>query len=282
VGELTAAETTTGPSHGRYASYRLRLTGAHGAIATGRLLRPREAGCYPGVVLQNGREEDSRVIDRLPIEFGDVVVVSLDYPAAMPGTIRLRDALLRADSLRGAARAIPAIFSLGAAYLAQRGDVDSTRIALAATSFAVPFASIAAAVDGRFKNLALIYGAGDLPGVLAANLATRPRLLRRPLAMLAMRPFREFAPERFIGFVAPRPVVMVNGIDDPQMPAEAVRALYDAAQEPKTLIWLRTGHLMPGDSTLIRTLIDTAFSRLPALHDAAAPGCGRTASTWTK
>ena len=60
---------------------------------------------------------------------------------------------------------------------------------------------------------------------------------------------------------------MVNGVDDAQMPVDAVQRLYDAAREPKSLVWLRTGHLMPTDSLLIRTLIDTAFARLPVLRD---------------
>lgn len=59
---------------------------------------------------------------------------------------------------------------------------------------------------------------------------------------------------------------MVNGVDDPQMPRAAVQALYDAAQEAKTLIWLHTGHLEPTDSALIRSLVDTALARLPVLH----------------
>jgi len=83
-----------------------------------------------------------------------------------------------------------------------------------------------------------------------------------------MHSFADFAPERFIGLVAPRPIVMVNGIDDPQMPVSAAEHLYDAAREPKTMIWLRTGHLMPTDSALIRSLIDTAFARLPVLRHA--------------
>ena len=53
--------------------------------------------------------------------------------------------------------------------------------------------------------------------------------------LLATRPFAEFAPERDIGRIAPRPIVMVNGIDDPQMPRRAVESLYDAARQPKTL-----------------------------------------------
>lgn len=275
AGTLVSAETSAARARGRYAAHQVRLTSSTGLVATGWLLRPRGGtGCYPAVLLQNGREENSGVIWRLPPDFGDVVVIALDYPAAVPMSIRLRDALLRGDALRRALGEIPPLFSLGAEYLARRADVDSTRLALAATSFAVPFASIAAAADQRFREVALIYGAGDLPSVLAANLALRPRWLRRPMAWLATRPFGELAPERFIGHIAPRPVVMVNGVDDPQMPNDAVRALYDAARAPKSITWLRTGHLMPTDSALIRRLVDTAFAKLAVLHAPAdARGC---------
>jgi hypothetical protein len=267
-GTLVTAETSDASARGRYAAQRVRLRSSTGLVATGRLLRPAGAlsGCYPAVLLQNGREENSGVIGRLPAEFGDAIVLALDYPAEIPYMMGLRDVVLRGDRLERAARKIPAIFSLGASYLAQRPDIDTARIALVATSFAVPFATIAAAADQRFRNVALIYGAGDLPSVVAANLAIRPRFLRRPAAWLATRPFVDFFPERFIGRIAPRPIVMINGVDDPQMPVEAVQRLYDAARLPKSLIWLRTGHLMPTDSALIRTLVDTALARLPVLH----------------
>lgn len=269
-GDLLAAESTLVGPRGRYGSMRVRLTSTTGLSTTGWIYHPRSArACYPAVLLQDGREEDSEVIRRLPADFGDVVVLSLDYPRAMPMRLELADVLEQRPRIERASRQIPALFSLGRQYLAQRGDVDSTRIAIAATSFAVPFASIAAAFDSSFRNVALVYGAGDLPQVIAANLTLRPRFLRRPLAWLATRPFAEFAPERFIGRVAPRPIIMVNGIDDPQMPVDAVKALYQAAEEPKSIVWLRTGHLMPTDSALIRSLVDTAFARIPILHEMA-------------
>jgi hypothetical protein len=52
------------------------------------------------------------------------------------------------------------------------------------------------------------------------------------------------------------------------MPREAVESLYHPAREPKTLIWLRTGHLLPTDTVLIRALVDTALTRLPILREA--------------
>lgn len=268
-GSLVRAETSFTGMRGRYASFRVTLRSGSGVVATGRLLQPARAsdgGRYPAVVLDDGRELNSGAIDYLPPDFGDVVVLSLDYPPELPYTIDLTALLARRDDIREAARRIPASFSLGAAYLARRADVDSTRMAIVATSFAVPFAVIAAASDERFRNVALIYGAGDLAGVVAANLAIEPRMLRRPIAWLATRPFARFEPERYAAAIAPRQVIMVNGVDDPQMPRAAVESLYHAAREPKSLIWLRTGHLMPGDTTLIHTLVDTAFARMPVLQ----------------
>jgi fermentation-respiration switch protein FrsA (DUF1100 family) len=276
-GGLATAGLDSAPMRGRYHVDRVRLTGRTGLSTGGWMYRPATSGCYPAVLLQDGREENADVIGRLPAEFGDVVVLSLDYPEAMPDVLQLRDALASRTIAR-AARQIPALFSLGAEYLASRSDVDTTRIALAATSFAVPFAAIAGAFDTRFANIALIYGAGDMPRVLAANLALEPAWLRGPVAWLALRPFAEFAPERFIGHIAPRPVVMVNGSDDPQMPAAAAQALYDAAREPKSIAWLRTGHLSPTDSALIRQLVDTAFARMPVLHETGVAGACRGAA----
>ena len=274
-GSLIGGETTFTGMRGRYAEYRVTLRSGTGAVVTGRLLEPARNSDgrhpaaerrHPAAVLNDGRELNSSALDYLPPEFGDVVVLSLDYPRELPYTLDLTALISRRDSILAAARRIPASFSLGAAYLASRGDVDSTRIAIAATSFAVPFAVIAAASNERFRNVALIYGAGDLADVVAANLTIRPRMLRRPIAWLATRPFTELEPERYAAAIAPRRMIMVNGIDDPQMPRAAVESLFHAAREPKTLVWLKTGHLMPTDTALIRALVDTALARMPVLR----------------
>jgi fermentation-respiration switch protein FrsA (DUF1100 family) len=272
-GPRLSAETTFTAMRGRYADYRIRISNDRGLSVTGRLLRPTEAAVgrrHPAALLQNGRELNSRAVEFLPADFGDVVVLSLDYPNEFPYELSIREILLRSDRLRRASRRVAPMFSLGADYLLARHDVDTSRTVIVASSFAVPFAVQAAAADSRFVNVGLIYGAGDMVNVLETNLTFRPRWMRPAVAWLAMRPFTEFAPERYVSRIAPRPIVMVNGIDDPQMPRRAVQALYDAAREPKTIIWLRTGHLLPGDSALVRALVDTTLARLPALKNVAA------------
>src|SRR5674476_525813 len=87
-GELVTAQELSAPPRGRYAVERIRLAGSTGLATSGWLYRPAGAGgCYPAVLLQDGREENSSVIGRLPADFGDVVVLSLDYPSAMPATL---------------------------------------------------------------------------------------------------------------------------------------------------------------------------------------------------
>jgi hypothetical protein len=264
-GRLVAAETTVSGSRGRYALERVRLRSSTGIEVTGRLLRPTSTARLPAILLNDGRELNSRAIEYLPADFGDIVVLSVDYPEAIPYSVGIKDLIVNGGEIRKAARLIPASFSLAGEWLSSRDDVDASRVGLVATSFAVPFATIAAAMDARFRDVGLIYGAGDFASVMAANLELRPRWLRRPAAWLATRAFREFEPERHVALIAPRPLLMINGVDDPQMPRHAVESLFDAAKEPKTLIWLRTGHLLPTDSVLIRALVDTALARLPTL-----------------
>lgn len=266
-GRLVAAETTASGFRGRYALQQVRLRSSTGVEVTGRLLRPTAATRLPAILLNDGRELNSRAIDYLPPDFGDVVVLSVDYPEAIPYEVGVRDLVVNGGDIRKAARLIPASFSLAAEWLSQRADVDPARVGLVATSFAVPFATIAAAMDARFRDVGLIYGAGDFATVMAANIDLRPRWLRRPLAWLATRAFREFEPERHVALISPRPLLMINGVDDPQMPRSAVESLFNAAHNPKTLIWLRTGHLLPSDTVLIRALVDTALARLPILRD---------------
>ena len=268
-GRLVAAETTAAGARGRYALQRVRLRSSTGLEVTGRLLIPPSGKRAPAILLNDGRELNSRAIDYLPLDFGDVVVLSIDYPEAIPYAVGVKDLVMNGGTIRKAARLIPASFSLAGEWLSLREDVDPARVGLVATSFAVPFATIAAVMDARFRDVGLVYGAGDFATVMAANIDLRPRWLRRPAAWLATRTFREFEPERHVALIAPRPLLMVNGLDDPQMPRDAVESLFNAARDPKTLIWLRTGHLLPTDSALIRALVDTALARLPILGRAS-------------
>ena len=70
----------------------------------------------------------------------------------------------------------------------------------------------------------------------------------------------QLAPERWAPRIAPRPVVMVNAIDDERMPRAAVESLYDRAAHPKELIWMSGRHIH-GDAPTIQRLVALVLER---------------------
>ena len=61
-------------------------------------------------------------------------------------------------------------------------------------------------------------------------------------------------PINFIANFAPRPVVFHLGRIDTTVPAEAGRQLYEKAGQPKQVYWYDTGHNVPLDLVIVRSL----------------------------
>ncbi|HYS94258.1 MAG TPA: alpha/beta hydrolase, partial [Candidatus Acidoferrales bacterium] len=58
-------------------------------------------------------------------------------------------------------------------------------------------------------------------------------------------------PTRYIARIAPRPLLMVNGARDSLIPRANVDALYEAARQPKDILWVRSEHVQPDETELI-------------------------------
>jgi hypothetical protein len=56
---------------------------------------------------------------------------------------------------------------------------------------------------------------------------------------------------------------MINASDDDRMPRDLVLRLYDAAREPKELIWTTGGHVR-SDSAVIAPLVKIVWDRVTA------------------
>ena len=119
--------------------------------------------------------------------------------------------------------------------LVERG-IDPERIGLVGFSRGAQLAFIVGGVDRRFAAVVAIIGGhfdfretGHVPAACPAN---------------------------YIGRISPRPLLMVNGNADPDyIRATSVEPLARLAREPKQIIWLETGHLLPQGE--IRTTIAT-------------------------
>lgn len=193
------------------------------------------------------------------------IFASIEYP--FDGNHRAKGFAVLAEvpAIRRAFYDTPPAVSLALDHLLSRPDVDPARVELVGASFGAPFATIAAARDGRVTRLWLAHGGGDSYALIARGLereiANAP--LRAGVAhlgnLLASGP--RFTPEKWIGQVAPRPLVMLNAEEDEKIPRRSVDILYAAAGEPKELVWLPGKHMMGSRPEVIEQLIAAVQAR---------------------
>lgn len=239
---------------------RLRSTSGLDFLARVTIPRPSTAP-GPGAVLTGGFDTGRRAANLVP-EGASAVVISPEYPEIALETEALADLeRVRQLSLEHVARLL-----LCLEYLVSREDVDPDRLAIIGVSFGGFYAPAAAASDTRFQNVALMYAGADLSLLAGLQLeeeipAPAATLVGEILA-LHLNPIE---PIRWIGRIAPRPILFVNGLDDERIPRRSVTRLQRAAGSPIDRVWLPTGHLEPGARGLAQELVDTAFARLPVL-----------------
>jgi fermentation-respiration switch protein FrsA (DUF1100 family) len=138
--------------------------------------------------------------------------------------------------------------------------VDRRRLFLVGASLGAPAVTIAGAIDDQPAAVIALYGGGPVGLLVTRTLQHRdqrhpyPRwqapVLGHALAWL----LTPLDPVRYAGDIAPRPYLMVNGDDDTLIPPPNVQAVFAAAHEPKTLVWIESEHIQPDENTLISRL----------------------------
>lgn len=233
--------------------------------STGRLVRamvrvPRGAVApFPAVVLVDGMEIGRRVaaLKGLDAIARYAVIVSPDYPIHVDRRSLEGFALLAAGPrLRSAAFDLVAQISLQVDYLLSRRDVAAARIFLVGSSFGAPAVVIAGSVDRRPAAVIALYSGGDVGSLVSHVLRQGGRdalspwqaaVVGRGLALL----LTPLEPTRYVARIAPRPVLMVNGATDSLIPRANADALFEAAREPKEILWMRSEHVQPDEEELI-------------------------------
>jgi len=246
----------------------VRLTSATGLRVTLAIRRPAPA---PGdharrqLFLVLGGQERGRGASRLIGDTRGTVFAAMDYP--FDGDPKAKGLALVAQlpAIRRAFYDVPPAVALALDHLLARPDVDPERVELVGASFGAPFATIAAARDTRVTRLWLAHGGGKPWAMIDTGLVHEipwwpARLPVSGLAtLLASGPV--FAPERWIGRVAPRPVIMLNALDDERIPRRSVDALWAAGREPKEQVWLRGRHMQGDRPEVLRALVDSVMAR---------------------
>jgi dienelactone hydrolase len=112
-------------------------------------------------------------------------------------------------------------------FLVELHGADPAHIGIVGISRGAIVASIAAGVDKRLSPVLMLYG-GHFDALETNHLAAA-------------------CPANYIGRIAPRPLLMINGKQDSDMIKDrAVDPLFKLAKQPKEIIWTDGGHAFMG------------------------------------
>lgn len=228
--------------------------------------RPQHgAGPWPVVVLLGGYGTGRTATELIDSE-QDVVIVSLNYPY---GGDRRRSGIPLLMNIphvqQGELDVTPATM-LTLDYLLQQPYVDAKRVELAGVSLGAFFVAIPGAIDTRFTRVWVVQGAGDPEALFAYRLEREidSAWWRDKVAALIalIGNVHHLAPERWVGRISPRPVVVVNSRQDVTFPSATVKALHDAVREPREIIWIEGEHVKPSRHNVVRQLTDVMLARV--------------------
>lgn len=233
------AEETVHDELGGPRRVHFRIASTRGERVPGHLWLPPGAGPHPAVILQHGAgsSKEDASIARPAARWARNGYATAAIDAHLHGERRRDDApegSVWSYPWRRRDHAVQMAVDLMRTvdYLAARPDIDPSRIGFAGfsmgTIMGVPFV----ALERRVRAAVFCIG-GSLMGQAAGH--PGPAEAERLAAEVTDPVF--FAP-----LIAPRPVLMINGLRDEVVPPAAAEALYDALGEPKEIVWFEGGH----------------------------------------
>lgn len=238
-------------------------------VSCGVVVPHRPAGTpnrkYPAIVLLGGKATGKNAV-RYAFDIDDVVIVSPDYAYEPRRSYSVGQFLGDLPEIRGAILDMIPSVMLALDYLERRGDVDMSRVVMLGYSFGAPFVPIIMANDARPDVAAMVYGGGDMESLIRHNVGRYEGpfvsdLVGRISGVL----LRPVEPLRYAGRISPRPVLMINGLEDEQVPRANVEMLYESAGQPKKIVWLESKHVNTRNIALTMTILHTLRAELVAL-----------------
>jgi hypothetical protein len=270
-GQLAEARITASWRKGDSVVREVHLISSSGLMVELTVREPANARSpRPLVVLLGGRRT-GRDAALLLENVQGVVLASLSYPYRGDLDAELPVLLLDLPELQRALIDTPPAVLLALDYLLQQPFVDPDRVELVGVSFGAFVVSVPGAIDERIRRVWLIHGAGEpvavLEHLLEPEIPFRParRAVARLLAVLSCS--HHLRPERWVGRIAPRPVIVVHSSEDEAFPRSSIEALHGALGESSEIIWVPGGHVKPRRTEIVQKIGDVVLTRLATEPD---------------
>jgi len=235
--------------------------------------RPEQPeGPMMGVVLMGGirtGREAMRIISTRP-HIGQIgAFLTMDYPYNGPRSFRGLEMVPWIPRVREALFDGVEATRLAVDFLLSRPEIDQERIVLLGGSLGAFYVTDAAALDHRPAAVISFMGGGNITSLLESNLRSGgyvgTKLLSVPAAAFIGLLIRPLEPTRLAEHITPVPYVQVSATADERIPRENALAVYDAALEPRKLVWMEADHVLPNRDDLIERMIELALEELRQL-----------------
>jgi hypothetical protein len=241
------------------------------AVTTAYVRIPVPTPPQPRILLTYAGETTGETMLELIPPRPDLVLVAVQYPYRRPHG-PLEDLRWPYDVRRTVFRTV-AGGMLAVSYLARDEHLPLARLTVLGASLGTSFGVIHGALDPRVTDVMVVHGGGALPAVLWSIDRREGRTWRAPLlAGLGALVVESFDPDRFVGRIAPRPLLVVAARHDRFFPPSSVIALYDHAHPPKRLLWTEGEHVGAGKTALVTEIVRVIEQQLGlGPEPAAAP-----------
>ena len=225
---------------------------------------PHEEGPHPLIIFVHGVGQRKEFLDEIAepfVEAGFAKVTFDQYDRGersleRAGPIRRTWAMRRRTALT-----VNEIRRL-VDFAESREDLDHERVYLVGASFGAITGATAAAFEDRLQAAVLTYGGGHLPTLfLSPAVKDEIGFLVYPLRYLAWAFFYPADPIHHVADISPRPILMQNGLEDELIPAASAERLYEAACEPKEIMWYEGDHIGL-DEEAVEEVIDDSIAWL--------------------
>ena len=230
------------------------------------MLTPKEKGRrFPAIVLMGGKATGKYAVN-YALGIRDIIIVAPDYPYDPRDSYTMIEFLSDVPEIRQSLLDMVPSVMLVTDYLWQRKDVDTTKVVLLGYSFGAPFVPCIIAHDRRAAVAAMVYGGGELSSLIRHNVGRyEGALVSEFVGLLGGLLLQPLEPLRYVNDVAPTPLIMINGLDDEQIPRENAEVVYNRAKEPKRIIWLESRHVDAGNKELTKLIVTTLTEELSRL-----------------
>ena len=195
-----------------------------------------------------------------------VICVSISYPYRGTKNIEGLGFIYNLRDLQQVVKDTPPAMMLALDYVLSQPYSDTNQVELLGVSFGAYFISIPAVLDSRVTRVWIAHGAAEPIKVMIHNYYQAPdrHFVNKFLTHLVGYAIgsQHVDPEKWVGRISPRPVILINAERDKTFPDSSIAALHHAARQPKEVIWTKGVHVTPGRKEIVKQISDLVLNRM--------------------